>query len=169
MSETDSSSFTLEFALPADDFKTEWRRCNMLANYVADYVSYQFPQRERAENLISTITNELIESVIRLTPTDSPLHLRCIQRPSELVLEMEHSLQSEAQELYPAFLKALEAPDTDPLYLELLTAEQRPAVAFNQLGLVVLVHDFGVHIVAHRQATGRIQTQVVVPTKELVE
>lgn len=159
--------FAFELTLQARDFQTEWKRCNMLANYIAEYVAYQFAQQERAENLVSTITNELLETVTRLAPAHSDLFIRCTQFEDELGLDAKHIIRAEAASPYLVFLENLGNGASDKLYLELLTAEMRPAEYFNQLGLTMLAHDFGARLTASLdESTDHICTRVSIPTEE---
>ena len=159
--------FAFELTLQARDFQTEWKRCNMLANYIAEYVAYQFAQQERAENLVSTIANELLEAVTRLAPEHSYLFIRCVQFEDELGLDAKHVIRAEAVSPYLAFLENLSNGANDELYLELLTAKMRPAEYFNQLGLTMLTHDFGAHLTASLdEGTDRICTNISIPTEE---
>jgi hypothetical protein len=160
--------FAIELHLQAQDLQHEWRRCNMLANYIAEYVAYQFPEREWAENLISTVTNEFLEAVTHISPGNAAIVLRCMQYDSDLSIEIEHSLRSEATQAYMAFVQQLSNGHTDEIYFDLLTAADGPALNFNQFGMVMLVHDFNARIAAQREeSTGRIGIRVSVPTNEI--
>jgi len=161
-------AFAIELSLPAQDLQNQWRRCNMLANYIAEYVAYQFPEREWAENLISTVTNEFLEAIVSLSPAEAAIRLSYLQRAGDLQIEIEHGLRAAAVASYTAFLDQLASSDTDELYFGLLTAPDRPALDFNPFGLVMLVHDFKAHVSAHlAESLPRIQIKVVVPTSEI--
>jgi hypothetical protein len=160
--------FAFELALPSHDLQRHWRRCNLLANYIAEYVAYQFPQREWAENLISTVTNEFLEAIAQIAPEDTELRIRCLQHPTSFDLELDHSLDPGTADAYAAFLAELAGAINDTRYFDLLTTTQRPALAFNQFGLAMLVHDFHVRIAARRDpAAGRICVRVSLPTGEI--
>jgi len=159
--------FAFELAVPAGDLQTEWKRCNMLANYIAAYVAYQFIQQERAENLISTIANELLEAVVFLAPPHSHLFIGCRQFEQELVLEVKHLIRAETVGPYLAFLEGLTNDSLDQQYLNLLTTESKPDEYFNQLGLLMLRHDFGVHLSTYRSANSdEICTRAFIATQE---
>jgi hypothetical protein len=161
--------FAIELLVQAHDIQARWQRCNMLANYIAEYVAYQFPEREWAENLISTVTNEFLEAVASLSPDRAELILRCTQSAGNLQIEIEHSVQPNAIQPYLTFLRELSGPTTDDTYFRLLTATERPELSFNQFGLVMLVHDFQASIAAELDdATSQIHIQVDVPTKEIL-
>ena len=160
--------FTIELLVQAQDIQDRWQRCNMLANYIAEYVAYQFPEREWAENLLSTVTNEFLEAIACLSPRRSELTLRCTQFAGNLMIEIKHSLRPNAIEPYLTFLRELAGAAIDDIYFGLLTATERPEVSFNQFGLAMLVHDFHTRIVAQLDdATGQICIQVGVPTEEI--
>jgi hypothetical protein len=160
--------FAIELLVQAQDIQDRWQRCNMLANYIAEYVAYQFPEREWAENLISTVMNEFLEAVACLSPGRAELALRCTQNASNLLIEIEHSLRPDAIQPYLTFLSELSGKTIDNIYFGLLTAADRPQLSFNQFGLVMLVHDFHVRIAARLDdAAGQIRIQVGVPTREI--
>ncbi len=164
---TEPQLFTFELSVQNRDFLSAWRRCNMVANYVADYTAYQFAQRECAENLISTVTNELLEAIVRVADSGGDLRLRCMQVESGLVLETQHMVRLETAAHFHTFLKELEGPDIDDLYVALLIAESPPEIAFNQLGLAMLVHDFGAKVTARLdKAHAQMYTRVFVPNEE---
>jgi hypothetical protein len=161
--------FAIELLVQAQDIQDRWQRCNMLANYIAEYVAYQFSEREWAENLLSTVTNEFLEAIACLSPRRSELTLRCTQFAGNLMIEIKHSLRPNAIEPYLTFLRELAGAAIDDIYFGLLTATERPEVSFNQFGLAMLVHDFHTRIVAQLDdATGQICIQVDVPTKEIL-
>ena len=144
-----SPLFTLEMTLQAQDFQTEWKRCSMLANYIAEYVAYQFSQRERAENLISIIANELLEAMVHLAPTGSGLSIRCMQLENGLRIDTEHLVRVEAFPFYVDLLRKLNRSECEEsFYYDLLTSEKRDQEQFNQFGLAMLSHDFGVRMAA---------------------
>lgn len=159
--------FAIEVRLPAADLQEHWRRCNMLANYVAEYAAYQFAEREWAENLISTVANEFLEAVVRLSPADAELTLRCAQAPDSLLVELLHGVRPEVHAPYGELLRALGGGGVDALYFELLSAA-RPSLDFNQLGLAMVAHDFRAAIAARLDAReGRASVRVRVPTADI--
>jgi hypothetical protein len=163
-----TDQFTLDLSFLAADFQQEWRRCSLAANYIAAYAAYQFERRERMENLISTIANEMLETAVRLAPPQSDLQMRCVQLEDGLRLDSSHRIRGEAARPYLALLEQLQDGRQDELYLELLTSEQDPADYFNQLGLTMIAHDFGARLTAQlKEQTDRIYTEVFIPIEEL--
>jgi hypothetical protein len=167
--EASAPFFAIELLVQSQDIQDRWQRCNMLANYIAEYVAYQFPEREWAENLLSTVMNEFLEAIACLSPSRAELTLRCTQFAGNLMIEIKHSLRPNAIEPYLTFLSELAGATIDDIYFGLLTATERPDVGFNQFGLAMLVHDFHARIAAQLDdATGQIYIQVGVPTKEIL-
>jgi hypothetical protein len=163
-----ASHFTVELSIQAGDLQTNWSRCNMLANYIAEYVAYQFSEREWAENLISTVANEFLEAVVQTAPSGATLAIICRHYDGVLLLDLTHLLRPDIVAVYTSFLSRLCAAPVDELYLAHLTAAERPNPAFNQLGLLMLVHDFHVRIAAQLESpTGLIAVRVSVPTQEI--
>ncbi|GAB4116951.1 MAG: hypothetical protein Fur005_01110 [Roseiflexaceae bacterium] len=156
---------TLELHVQVHDLQEHWKRCNMLANYVAEYGAYQFSEREWAENLISTVTNEFLEAVSSLAPANTDLAIRLRHGGNDLMLEFEHELLSEATGGYAALLSELAGQISDERYLGLLTTD-RPLIDFNQLGLAMVVHDFRAHVAARiNTETSLASVQVMVPIR----
>jgi hypothetical protein len=144
------SSLMFALHLPANDLQQHWKRCNLLANYLAEYVAYQYSEREWAENLISTVTNELLEAISLLAPADTAVSLQCRHQQYTLLLELQHAIRHEIVPEYHAVLSELSQGISDSTYIQQLTSE-RPSPSFNQLGLLMVAHDYAVRI------TGRIQ------------
>src|SRR4051794_23318969 len=114
--------FAIELLVQSQDIQDRWQRCNMLANYIAEYVAYQFPEREWAENLLSTVTNEFLEAIAYLAPSRAEMTLCCTQFAGNLMIEIKHSLHPHSSEPYLAFLRELAVAEIDDIYFGLLTA-----------------------------------------------
>jgi len=157
--------FAIEMIFQDQDFHAEWPRCSMLANYIAAYVAYQFPQYGRAENLISTAVNELLESITYLSPGQSHLSLNCLQFSDLIRLDAKFPIREDVAFSYTQFMQKLSTSESQ--YLKLLTHEVKSNENFNQLGLAMLVHDFNIKFNTTLDEEGSsIQTQVFIPTKE---
>jgi hypothetical protein len=158
----------MEIDLNATDFQAEWKRCNMLANYLADYTAYEYPRRELAENLFSTIINEVLEAVARLAALKSVIRFALQPEPGRLTIKVDHECQPALVPHYAEFVRKISPQVADPLYLSLLTGSDARSDSFNQLGLAMIVHDFGGRIeLAQRGDTPFMCTTVHIPTKEL--
>lgn len=143
---TETPSAELEVTVQIDDLHADWKRISHLANYFAEYIAYDFPQRERAENLLSTITNEILESVVHLAPAQTALRLHCAHLHDTLMLDVKHQVKDEMRPDYVLFVEKLGIGDGEVAYLQMLTADAKPEGYFNQLGLMMLEYDFDVQL-----------------------
>ena len=159
--------FTIDMSLQSQDFHSEWQRCSLLANYIAEYVAYQFTERGRAENIVSTVANELLEAVTYLTPKESSMSISCSQFTDVIRLDLEFPVRSEALGAYMEFMKNYTQAGND--YLELLTGDNIPEEHFNQLGLTMLAHDFNIKIDTHLDdSINSVHSQVFIPIEEFL-
>jgi hypothetical protein len=49
------------------DLVTEWRRCGMVADFLADYVVHAFERRDAARSILSTVANEPVENAAKFS------------------------------------------------------------------------------------------------------
>ena len=49
------------------DLVTEWRRCGMIADFMADYMVHAFEKRAVARSILSTVMNELVENAAKFS------------------------------------------------------------------------------------------------------
>ncbi|MCA9933769.1 MAG: hypothetical protein H6662_18435 [Ardenticatenaceae bacterium] len=162
-----SPLFALKLTFPAQDFQTNWTQCSLLANYMAEYTAYQFTQQERAENIISTVANELLETAVHLATPHSDLTLHLEQHAAGLQLEVSLLPQPDLATAYTAFLQDLADDVGEQAYMQWLTAVTIPPHYFNQLGLMMIAHDFSVRITSVSLASERICTRLFIPNEEL--
>lgn len=165
--EPSTALFVIELTFPVDEFQRDWKQCSLLANYIAEYTAYQFDQQERAENIVSTIANELLEAIVSLAPAQSDLIIHLEQLEDGLQLKASHLVQENLISPYVQFLEELKPGIADEPYLNLLTTPEPTDHYFNQLGLMMISHDFGARIV--RMPTmqpDRICTQLFIANEE---
>lgn len=49
------------------DLVTEWRRCGMIADFMAEYMACASEKRETARSVLSTVVNELVENAAKFS------------------------------------------------------------------------------------------------------
>jgi hypothetical protein len=57
----------IELAVVPIDLVTEWRRCGMVADFMADYMVHAFERRDVARSILSTVANELVENAAKFS------------------------------------------------------------------------------------------------------
>ncbi len=49
------------------DLVSEWRRCGMIADFMADYMAHGLERRATARSVLSTVINELVENAAKFS------------------------------------------------------------------------------------------------------
>ena len=159
-------NFEIEINIPVSDIQTEWTRCSLLANYIAEYVAYEYSQREWAENLLSTISNELLETAVYLAPDISDLKLKIHKEENAFIVTMTHLIKNSLMPHYQSFIHSLGDEQKHALYLNWLTNTDKEQLYFNQLGLCMLSNDFDAKLQVQTSPDSRIKTKLQLPIKE---
>jgi hypothetical protein len=133
----------ISLRLQARDFSLDWRRYNLVANYVAEYASYFFEHKDRAENVISSVLYELLEYIVGMSLDDSELALGLNARDGRLFFEIATSAAArerfgEHQEL----LADLSQGNLDDTYRRMLTSGSETRGSPWSLGIAMLAHDY---------------------------
>jgi len=141
--ETAPSRGRITLRLQARDFSRDWRRYNLVANYVAEYTSYFFEHKDRAENVISSVLYELLEYMVGMSLDDSELALGLITRDGRLYFEIATSgATREGYGQHQELLADLARGDLDGLYRRMLVSESEGQGSRRSLGIAMLAHDY---------------------------
>jgi hypothetical protein len=138
----------IRLVVPANDFALDWRRYNLIANYIAEYSAYRFEPKDAAENLISSVFYELIEYVVKCSRREAKLDIRLYAGDSLLSFDVASSFSREEVAQLEAFLRELLDRDLDELYRGLLTADLDSTAGRRELGLAMVAHDYHARISA---------------------
>jgi hypothetical protein len=154
--------------LPARDFISDWRRYNLVANYIAEYVSYFFEHRDRAENVISSVFYELLEHMTTLSGEDARLATRLLTQSDRVVFEISTSSpRAEALESHRALMKALGSTDIDSFYRALLESPSDGPRPQGELSLAMLAHDYRATLSTIEGPSGSVTLHVSLGLEEL--
>jgi hypothetical protein len=129
-------------SLPAHDLQLDWRRFSLVANYLAEYSAYHFEQKDRAENLISTVFYELIERLASSSRREARLEIRFSAFAGWLLFELRSSLPAEELGRLRELLGELQAGDQEAYYRRLLAADLEAEANRRKLGLAMVAHDY---------------------------
>jgi hypothetical protein len=139
-----ASTGRISLRLQARDFSRDWRRYNLVANYVAEYASYFFAHKDRAENVISSVLYELLEYIVGMSLDDSELALGLNMRNGRLVFEVATSgATREGSGQHQELLADLSQGDLDGLYRRMLVSDSEEQGSRGSLGIAMLAHDYG--------------------------
>ena len=140
--------------LPVHDFTLDLRRCNLVANYIAEYVSYYFEQKDRAENLVSSVFYELIEHLVSKALDDTAVDIGFSTVGEWLVFEISFFLPSEERRGLEELLGEINKKDIDAYYLEALESGLENARPKNAMGMIMIAHDYRAQLSALLQEGG---------------
>jgi hypothetical protein len=158
----------IAMTLAARDFVSDWRRYNLVANYIAEYVSYFFENRDRAENVISSVFYELLEHMTTISREDARLAARLLTKEDRVVFEISSSHpRPEALESHRALLSTLGSGDIDALYRDLLESPSEEPRQQGELGLTMLAHDYRAKLSTTEDSAGSVTLHLSVSLEEL--
>jgi hypothetical protein len=154
--------------LPARDFIADWRRYNLVANYIAEYVSYFFEHRDRAENVVSSVFYELLEHMATLSREDSRLAVRLLTVEDQVVFEIStSSARAETLETHRKLMAELGSADIDSFYRRILESPTEESVHEGELGLTMIAHDYHARLSTTEDTAGSVTLLASVGLEEL--
>ena len=155
--------------LRAKDFADDWRRYNLVANYIAEYASYFFEHRDRAENVVSSVFYELLEHIATISQEDACLSARLLTKDGRIVFEISTSNpRPDALGPHRKLLDALGSADIDSLYREILEATPGEPRLQGELGLTMLAHDYRARFSMTEDPAGPVTLQASIGLEELI-
>ena len=135
---------TMTLTLLPIDLIVQWRRCSVAADFLADYFSYLFEERDNALHVLSTGLNEVIENLakfsldkratVTVTVTHYGEHLRITTQNVALVANAE---------ALAARLDRMATEDPEDLFVEQLEHTATHDRAASGLGLITIKKDYG--------------------------
>ncbi len=128
--------------LPVHDLQLDWRRFSLVANYLAEYSAYHFEQKDRAENLISSVFYELIERLGSSCRQEARLDIRFSAYSGWLLFELRSSFPAEELSRIRELLVELQEADREEYYRGLLAADLEAEANRRKLGLAMVAHDY---------------------------
>ena len=128
--------------LPANDLLLDWRRFSLVANYLGEYSAYHFEQKDRAENLISSVFYELIERLAGSSRREARLDIRFTAFAEWLLFELHSSFPAEELARIRELLAELQGGDQEGYYRRLLAADLEAEGNRHKLGLAMVAHDY---------------------------
>lgn len=138
----------MRLILPAHDFSLDWRRYSLVSNYVAEYSAYHFDQKDRAENLISSVLYELVEYLASSSRRESKIDIQFFSVKGWLLFEVAASIPPEEVSILKEALTELQQADLGVYYQELLSSDLEMLSNKKKLGMAMIAHDYHAQISA---------------------
>lgn len=140
--------FHMRIVMPAADFMLDWRRYNLVANYIAEYSSYHFEQKDKAENLISTVFYELIGYLSSTSKSGSNLDILFSTFEQWLIFEISATLETGEVVRFKELLTEINQSDLDEYYKSVLEADMEEPHLAKKLGMAMIAHDYNAQLTA---------------------
>jgi hypothetical protein len=158
----------ITLSLPARDFTKDWRRYNLVANYVAEYASYFFEHRDRAENVISSVLYELLEHMTAISSEDAQLGLRLAAEDGRVSFQIgTRGADAGAIASHKALIAELGGGKAAGLYRRMLEAGAEAPGRPGELGLAMIAHDYRAHLATQVDPAGAVTLSASIGQEEM--
>jgi hypothetical protein len=138
----------IELEVVPIDLVTEWRRCGMIADFMADYMVDGFERRDAARSVLSTVMNELVENAAKFSvDARAPARLAIRHHGEAVHLEIRNAAGEKHVRHLRALLPELAGGDATAVFRRRL--EERLG-----LGLALLAKDYRATVGATVSAAG---------------
>ncbi|MBN1796981.1 MAG: hypothetical protein JW822_00270 [Spirochaetales bacterium] len=163
---TEAGNTHLALKQPVRDFQLDWRRYNLISNYFAEYCSYLFEQKDRAENLISTVLYELAEAMIQYADRNANIVIKLITLQQAVVFELATVSVPDKREELEQTVKLINQEDLNATYFSLLAPDKPQQLANIHFGLVLIAHDYNAKFALSVNTKNNVINLRVAITKE---
>jgi len=125
------------------DIVAHWRRCGMTADYLAEYLAYNFEDMAAAQNIISTVLNELAENAVKFSSNKRrPINIRVIHYGEYLQITTTNEASAERASSLASLMEKLESEDVEHLFMRHIEDSAALKRSTSGLGLISLKKDY---------------------------
>lgn len=117
---THNPQVMLELAFDLEGFLSSWHHCDQMANYAGFYTSFGKPDVFSYENIMSTITNEILETIYWRNAGQGTVSMVISEQQVGTCIEATIPVNAESECFYRNTVQRLSQGDPNDLYLELL-------------------------------------------------
>jgi hypothetical protein len=138
----------IRLVLPVNDFLLDTRRYNLVSNYIAEYSSYHFEHKDRAENLISSVFYELLEYLVSSSHGSSKVDIRFSTSEEWLIFELSCKISSDELMQFKELLTEINQKDLESYYRAILESDDAATSLQRKMGMVMIAHDYHARVTA---------------------
>src|SRR3954468_12200586 len=110
----------VELSLGADAFARNWSHCDQVANYLAQLVAHDRPDSFYYANLLSTVLNELLESVFARQQRQGTVTCTLLRDGPEDRIELLIPVDADARAFYEQTVAAARDSGVSEVYTRTL-------------------------------------------------
>ncbi len=167
------SDISIDFIVPME-LITQWKRCGLVADFIAYYQSIKHRNKKRVESILSTVTNELLENAIKFSSDKNKLvNLSLRQYGSKISIEAINICDIEQAVELDNFISKIVSEDPEVLFYKQIEYAVKHDKASSKLGMITLKKDYnaqiGIKISEKKSASSLydIYVKVTLDSKEL--
>lgn len=127
------------------DLVTHWKRCGLMADFVASFYSYSSPGKkdERILYNLSTVINELIENAAKFSRQRSPVFMNLKHYSNLLQVQVTNQVTKQVAENFKNKVNTLLTADLEELYFQQLEEKDENDTQ-SGIGLMMILKDYPV-------------------------
>lgn len=125
------------------DMIVQWRRCSIVADFLASYLSYLFENRQNAVNVLSSGINELVENLAKFAADKrEPVSIVVSHYGEHLRVRTRNVARRAQAEALASRLTRMASMDAEELFLEQLEHTASQDHRASGLGLITMKKDY---------------------------
>jgi len=134
--------FSLDFIVPLK-LASEWHKCGLIANSLAQHQSEQFQNQELTQSILSTILNELIENAVKFSSDKKKLVTLSLRHfNTGLSIETHNTSCKKNIDYLKQYIQKLKTDTIESLYYDQIEYSAKYNPALSGLGLLSLVKNY---------------------------
>ena len=142
ISENLPSDSHMRLELQPIDLSTFWKRCGLTANFAASFYSYCSSNSRQAENVISTIVNEMVENAAKFSKArQANITIDMRHFASLIRIEVINYSTSSIRDQFEQYVSKLVSSEPEELYFKHLESKQE-GDTHSGLGLLMMMKDY---------------------------
>lgn len=152
----------------AQDFLSDGRRCDLLSNYIGEYLKYFFDKKDRSENLISTVIYELLTYLVNCANLDGDVQVSINHNQENIIFDLSSSINEESKDSIVALFNILSDGNVGDYFISLLTNPYDELVIRADYGLFMILHDYKAQIaLSYDEKTDDLCMQIAIKCEEI--
>jgi len=136
------SEFSIDFVVPLE-LVSQWRRCGLVADFLANYHSFHFQNPKKALMILSTIINELLENAVKFSKDKNKLVTLSLRHSENSIFVETINVTDESNAArLDGFIFRLNQSDPESLFFEQIEECAVSDHLSSGLGLLTILKDY---------------------------
>lgn len=136
------SDVSVDFIVPLDLIH-HWKKCSIMAEFMANYEAVIFKNKVRAISILSTIINELLENAVKYCDENNKLVNLSIQNfQKQIMIETINAANEQQANKLDQFINQLKDEDPETLFLQQIENNYTHEKSASRLGILTMIKDY---------------------------